>query len=53
MVRHLEFLGLRRCFDCYRVERTSSLAGLTPAVDHRLFATPPGYLVFSMSLFRR
>jgi len=27
---------LRRCFDCYRVERTSSRAGLTPAVDHRL-----------------
>ena len=27
---------LRRCFDCYRVERTSSRAGLTPAVDHHL-----------------
>jgi hypothetical protein len=27
---------LRRCFDCYRVERTSSRAGLTPVVDHRL-----------------
>jgi hypothetical protein len=25
------------CFDCYRVERTSSRAGLTPAVDQRLF----------------
>jgi hypothetical protein len=24
------------CSDCYRVERTSSRAGLTPAVDHRL-----------------
>src|SRR5881396_2579820 len=28
---------LHRCSDCYRVERTSSRAGLTPAVDHRLF----------------
>src|SRR5208283_5042493 len=28
---------LRRCFDCYRVERTSSRAGLSPAVDQRLF----------------
>jgi hypothetical protein len=27
---------LRRCFDCYRVERTSSRPGLTPAVDHHL-----------------
>jgi hypothetical protein len=27
---------LRRCSDCYRVERTSSRAGLTPAVDHHL-----------------
>jgi hypothetical protein len=27
---------LRRCFDCYRVERTSSRAGLTPAMDHHL-----------------
>jgi len=27
---------LRRCFDCYRVERTSSRAGITPAVDHHL-----------------
>jgi len=25
------------CSDCYRVERTSSRAGLTPAVDQRLF----------------
>jgi len=32
---------LRCCFDCYRVERTSSRAGLTPAVDHRLFTTHP------------
>src|SRR6201987_6192799 len=32
---------LRRCFECYRVERTSSRAGLTPAVDHRLFTTHP------------
>src|SRR5271167_4204119 len=28
---------LRRCFDCYRVERTSSRAALSPAVDQRLF----------------
>ncbi len=27
---------LRRCFDCYRVERTSSRAGLSPAVDQCL-----------------
>ena len=26
-----------RCFGCYRVERTSSRAGLSPAVDQRLF----------------
>ena len=28
---------LHRCFDCYRAERTSSRAGLAPAVDQRLF----------------
>jgi hypothetical protein len=28
---------LYRCFDCYRAERTSSRAGLSPAVDQRLF----------------
>src|SRR5215472_16249972 len=28
---------LHRCSDCYRVERTRSRAGLTPAVDHHLF----------------
>src|SRR5437660_9177066 len=27
---------LHCCSDCYRVERTSSRAGLTPAVDHHL-----------------
>jgi len=32
---------LRCCFDCYRVERTSSRAGLTPAVDHHLFTAHP------------
>ena len=32
---------LRRCFDCYRVERTSSRAGFTPAVDHHLFTAHP------------
>ena len=31
----------RRCFDCNRVERTSSRAGLTPAVDHHLFTAHP------------
>src|SRR5207248_1090400 len=29
-----QFRCLHRCSDCYRVERTSSRAGLTPAVDH-------------------
>src|SRR5208283_2720010 len=28
---------LHCCSDCYRAERTSSRAGLTPAVDHHLF----------------
>src|SRR6266851_404750 len=28
---------LHHCFDCYRAERTSSRAGLPPAVDQRLF----------------
>src|SRR5258708_1533867 len=32
---------LNFCSDCYRVERTSSRAGLTPAVDHRLFTAHP------------
>jgi hypothetical protein len=32
---------LHRCSDCYRVERTSSRAGLTPAVDHHLFTAHP------------
>ena len=32
---------LRRCFDCYRVERTSSRTGLTLAVDHHLFTAHP------------
>jgi hypothetical protein len=32
---------LRCCFDGYRVERTSSRAGLTPAVDHHLFTAHP------------
>jgi hypothetical protein len=27
---------LRRCFDCYRVERTSSRVGFAPTVDQRL-----------------
>jgi hypothetical protein len=30
------FRCLHYCSDCYRVERTSSRAGLTPAVDHHL-----------------
>ena len=32
---------LHRCSDCYRVERTSSRAGFTPAVDHHLFTAHP------------
>ena len=32
---------LRRCFDCYRVERISSRTGLTLAVDHHLFTAHP------------
>jgi hypothetical protein len=32
---------LHYCSDCYRVERTSSRAGLTPAVDHHLFTAHP------------
>ena len=31
-----QFRCLHCCSDCYRVERTSSRAGLTPAVDHHL-----------------
>ena len=31
-----QFRCLHRCSDCYRVERTSSRAGLPPAVDQRL-----------------
>src|ERR1700675_4680318 len=33
---------LHCCSDCYRVERTSSRAGLTPAVDHHLFTAHTG-----------
>ena len=36
-----QFRCLHCCSDCYRVERTSSRAGLTPAVDHRLFTAHP------------
>ena len=32
---------LHCCSDCYLVERTSSRAGLTPAVDHHLFTAHP------------
>jgi hypothetical protein len=32
---------LHCCSDCYRVERTSSRAGLPPAVDHHLFTAHP------------
>jgi len=32
---------LHRCSDCYRMERTSFRAGLTPAVDHHLFTAHP------------
>jgi len=31
------FVTLHYCSDCYRVERTSSRAGLIPALDQRLF----------------
>src|SRR5271163_4305284 len=31
-----QFRCLHYCSDCYRVERTSSRTGLTPAVDHHL-----------------
>jgi hypothetical protein len=31
-----QFRYLHRCSDCYRVERTSSRAGLSPAMDHHL-----------------
>src|SRR3982074_2099887 len=31
-----QFRCLHCCSDCYRVERTSSRAGLSPAVDHHL-----------------
>jgi hypothetical protein len=36
-----QFRCLHCCSDCYRVERTSSRAGLTPAVDHHLFTAHP------------
>src|ERR1700735_169024 len=36
-----QFRCLHYCSDCYRVERTSSRAGLTPAVGHRVFTTHP------------
>jgi len=32
---------LHCCSDCYRVERTSSRAGLSPAMDHRLSTAHP------------
>ena len=35
------FRCLHYCSDCYRVERTSSRAGLTLAVDHHLFTAHP------------
>src|SRR5260370_14039653 len=31
-----QFRCLHYCSDCYRVERTSSRTGLTPALDHHL-----------------
>src|ERR1039457_7010276 len=36
-----QFRCLHCCSDCYRVERTSSRTGLTPAVDHHLFTAHP------------
>ena len=35
--RNTQLHYFHRCSDCYRVERTSSRAGLSPAVDQRLF----------------
>jgi hypothetical protein len=34
---------LRRCFGCYRVERTSSRRDFSPAEDQRLFTAHSGY----------
>jgi hypothetical protein len=40
--QRLQQLRCLRCHsDCYWVERASSQAGLTPAVDHHLFTTHP------------
>jgi len=36
-----QFRCLHYCSDCYRVERTSSRAGLTPAMDHCLCTAHP------------
>jgi hypothetical protein len=36
-----QFRCLHCCSDCYRAERTSSRAGLTPAVDHHFFTAHP------------
>jgi len=52
-----QFRCLHRCSDCYRVERTSSRAGLPPAVDHHLFTAhpdcrPPGSDRFGQRLRR-
>jgi hypothetical protein len=45
-----QFRCLHCCSDCYRVERTSSRAGLTPAVDHRLFTAHPVINLSGVSL---
>src|SRR5712692_7750120 len=42
-----QFRCLHYCSDCYRVERTSSRTGLTPAVDHHLFTAHPGCPLFA------
>ena len=48
-----QFRCLHCCSDCYRVERTSSRAGLTPAVDHHLFtAHPVGRQLAQLHCFR-
>src|ERR1700730_17592358 len=53
-----QFRCLHYCSDCYRVERTSSRTGLTPAVDHHLsrrtrFANNSPHIVTGARALRR
>src|SRR5712692_9486772 len=43
-----QFRCLHYCSDCYRVERTSSRTGLTPAVDHHLFTAHPACPLYDL-----